>query len=220
MTQRTLNPRRWLVLAALLAFPLWARTEDSIPNPWAELTAVRDSLTAAGPTRAAFVQTYVPAGFSSGEREAGVLSLSLPRCLRWDYSEPYPKSFLVCDDTAHYWNPEDGTGRRYPVDREEEAGLDLVLLGVGELRERYQATGRATGEGQVEIVLTSLRESAELKEATLLVDSRAHRLLSLAYKDGEGNLTRFEISDYQPLPSGDAFSPPRDILWRDDEEAP
>jgi len=68
-------------------------------------------------------------------------------CLRWDYTAPYPKSFLICGGVLHAWNEEDKTGRRYRVDRKKEPGLDLRLLGVDELRERYLA-GAKTVEGR------------------------------------------------------------------------
>src|SRR3954471_2172584 len=73
-------------------------------DPWAALKTVRQSLVDAGPTGASFVQTYIPSGFSSGEKESGKLALALPDCLRWDYTAPYPKSFLICGGVLHAWN--------------------------------------------------------------------------------------------------------------------
>src|SRR5688572_24784344 len=107
--------RRTLTLALLgaLALPLAAAAND----PWEVLEGARRSLVEAGPTGASFNQTYVPAGFTSGERESGQLAFALPDCLRWDYLDPFPKSFLLCGGVAHQWNPEDGTGQRFEVDR-------------------------------------------------------------------------------------------------------
>ncbi len=74
-------------------------------DPWLTLERVRASLIEDGPAGAEFVQTYVPAGFSTGEEERGRLALALPDCLRWDYEEPYPKSFLLCGEEAFYLEP-------------------------------------------------------------------------------------------------------------------
>lgn len=178
------------------------------------LEGVRESLAAAGPTGARFVQDYVPAGFTSGERESGTLSLALPDCLRWDYLEPYPKGYLLCGSVAHQWNPEDGTGQRFRIDRKNEPGLDLLLLSVGDLRSRYRATRRKT-DGGIAVTLTPLRKVEELAEATLVVDPKTERLVEVSYRDREGNRTRFEISGYRRLPSRGQFTPPKQIRWEE-----
>lgn len=185
------------------------------PDPWSLLDGVRDSLVEAGPTGAKFTQTYIPAGFSSGEKEAGRLALHLPDCLRWDYDEPYPKSFLLCGGVAHSWNPQDKSGRRYRVDRQNEPGLDLLLLGVGDLKGRYQASTRAAEGGRVEIALSPKGKVNELTDATFIIDPAAHRIVQVSYHDREGNLTRFEIGGYQGLPRQGQFSPPSGINWED-----
>lgn len=212
-----------LVLAVPAVSPATGRPEAA--SAWNLLTSVRDSLTEAGPTRAEFLQSYVPAGFSTGEEERGILSLDLPDCLRWDYSEPYPKSFLLCGDTAWYWNPEDGEGRRYPVDRAEEPGLDLVLLGVDQLRQRYEierrggddrAGGDHGGGDGVTLELTPAEDSARLRSATLVVDPGTRRIVRLSYVDPEGNLTRFDLEAYRALDDDSVFEPPAGIEWVDE----
>jgi outer membrane lipoprotein-sorting protein len=198
-----------LSLLALLAAPAAAQGSD----PWALLESVRHSLVEAGPTGASFVQTYMPAGFSSGEKESGRLALALPDCLRWDYEDPYPKSFLLCGGLVHSWTPEDRTGRRYRVDRKNEPGLDLLLLGVDDLKKRYQAATRPAEGGRIEVALSPKGQVAELADASLTVDPASRRLVAVSYHDREGNLTRFEISGYQSLPRQGRFSPPSGIRW-------
>jgi outer membrane lipoprotein-sorting protein len=206
--------KRNLLLLALLA-PLPAAPAAAQSDPWALLESVRNSLVEAGPTGASFVQTYMPAGFSSGEKESGRLALALPDCLRWDYEEPYPKSFLLCGGLVHTWTPEDRTGRRYRVDRKNEPGLDLLLLGVDDLKKRYQATTRPAEGGRVEVALSPKGQMAELADASLTVDPATRRLVAVSYHDREGNLTRFEISGYQSLPRQGRFSPPSGIRWEE-----
>ena len=74
----------FLALALLLPGAVAAQEAD----PWTVLKNVRKSLVESGPTGAGFVQTYIPAGFTSGEKESGRLALHLPDCLRWDYTDP------------------------------------------------------------------------------------------------------------------------------------
>ena len=198
---------------ALAALPVVAQTTQEA-DPWTTLKNVRQSLVDAGPTGADFTQTFTAAGFSSGDKESGKLALSLPDCMRWDYTNPFPKSFLLCGGTVHAWNEGDASGHRYRVDRKNEPGLDLMLLGVDELKSRYQATARTVTDGKVEIALLPKRKDvAALTDATLTVDPQSKRVVAVSYHDREGNLTRFEITGYQDLPRQGSFSPPANVKW-------
>jgi outer membrane lipoprotein-sorting protein len=199
-------------MAALAALPAFGQDAD----PWATLKSVRQSLVDAGPTGASFVQTFTAAGFSAGDQESGQLALSLPDCMRWDYTKPFPKSFLLCGGTVHAWNEGDLTGHRYRVDRKNEPGLDLLLLGVDELKARYQATGKGIEGGKVQIALIPKRKDVgALTDATVTVDPASHRVVAIGYHDHEGNLTRFEITGYQDLSRQGGFSPPGNLKWVD-----
>ena len=203
-------------LALLTAFALLAAVPAAAQeaDPWAVLKKVRQSLAEAGPTGASFVQTFIAAGFSSGDQESGRIALSLPDCMRWDYLNPFPKSFLLCGGTVHAWNEGDQTGHRYRVDRKNEPGLDLLLLGVDELKERYRATAKTVEGGRIEIALSPKEKKlATLRDATLTVDPASQRVVAVSYHDSEGNLTKFEISGYQDLSRQGSFSPPANIRW-------
>lgn len=210
-----------VLLTALLPATLVSPSASAAePSPWQTLDDLRTVLVEAGPSRAEFTQTYVPAGFASGERERGAMSLALPECLRWDYEEPYAKTFLLCGDEARYWNPEDNSGRRYSVDREEEPGLDLLMLSVDTLRQRYRATQKVEDDGRVRVTLEPLTDVGSLAEATLTVAAGGQRLSGLTYRDREGNLTRFSMAAPTPLdaspgqPDG-VFAAPSGIRWQD-----
>lgn len=209
----------FLALLALGAFPALAQMPQTPQtpqeaDPWAVLKNVRQSLVEAGPTGASFVQTFTAAGFSSGDQESGRVALQLPDCMRWDYTNPFPKSFLLCGGTVHAWNEGDQSGRRYRVDRKNEPGLDLLLLGVDQLKERYRATATSILAGRIEIALSPKEKKlAELTDATLTVDPESQRVVAISYHDRDGNLTRFEITGYQDLSRQGSFSPPSNVRW-------
>jgi outer membrane lipoprotein-sorting protein len=187
-------------------------------DPWGWLSRVRHSLVEGGPTGASFSQTYIPAGFTSGEKESGSLSLHLPDCLRWDYLDPYPKGFLLCGDLVHAWNSEDHTGHRYHVDRKNEPGLDLLLLSVGDLKARYDAVTRSAPNGQVLIALSPKARQGQLADASLAIDPATLRIVEVTYHDREGNLTRFQIGSYAPLSRPGQFTPPDGIHWEEQQQ--
>lgn len=203
------------LLAAVAAFPLVSSAQDTA-TAWSVLDTARKSLAASGAERADFVQTYVPAGFSSGEEEAGRIAFRLPDCLRWDYAEPYPKSFLLCGEQVYSWNPEDRRGQTAPVDRQNQPGLDLLLLPIDELSGRYDARAEDQRDGRVAVHLeprAGMAGRTELTDATLVVDTRQDRLVEVSYQDREGNRTTFRISGYERLGDRTVFEPPRGIDW-------
>jgi outer membrane lipoprotein carrier protein len=191
------------------------RSPSAVSDPWSRIETLRKALAESGALAARFTQTYVPQGFSSGESESGTLYLALPDCLRWDYDEPYPKSFLLCGQDVYAWNRGEEVGRHSRVDARAEAGLDLLLLSVGELRTRYQASAGATAG---EISLLPLRAPASAPaQASLVLGDGGTRLSGLSYRDREGNLTHFTIGDYRPRSVGekDIFQPPAGVSWQD-----
>ena len=204
---RQIAPRTLLLLALLVATPVQAT------SPWELLVDLRQGLEEGGPITGRFLQTYIPAGFNEGDTESGHLSLWLPRCLRWNYEEPQAKSFLLCDREVYSWNPDEESGRRYRVEPEQEPGLDLLLVEVDQLKERYVASSERLDDGTYRISLTLPPDVEGQWSARIHLEPVARRVVGMEYTDGEGNLTRFEISDYQTLQHTALFNPPQDIQW-------
>ena len=209
-----------LLLATALAGPLAtapAAAAEAI-DPWKLLTELRQRLASEGAVATDFVQTYLPSGFTTGERESGQLALAVPDCLRWDYEEPFPKGFLVCGDLAYQWTPGEPTGLRIRIEARQQVGLDLFLLPVAALQERYNATAESR-DGAIEVELVPRSPALGLERAHLALDPGTLKPRWLAYSDLEANRTRFDFSAYRPLADREAFTPPGEIDWRD-QEAP
>lgn len=191
---------------------LLAAAPAAAQSPWELLDTLRDELQAAGPMTAPFTQTYIPAGFSEGDRESGQLAMWLPDCLRWSYEKPDAKHFLVCQGEVHYWNEGDSGGRRYQVRAEDEPGLDLLLLSVDALRERYVASSEKTADGGWKIRL-EMPPGRGGYHAEIRLDPSGKRIDGLEYTDAEGNLTRFTLGKATVLNHTALFKPPSDFRW-------
>jgi outer membrane lipoprotein-sorting protein len=202
------------LLAALVALAISAAPATAADSPWRVFEQLRGALQRTGPQTVRFTQTFLPAGFEQGETETGTLAISLPDCLRWDYGEPFPKSFLLCQDTVYYWNPGEVRGHRYPVENEEAPGLDFFLLTTDDLRLRYNATADQVDEG-LHVLLQPIRPTDDVVSLEVLLDAKAERVLRLAYQDAEGNSTRFELSDYRAGTEDGLFEPPPNIEWEE-----
>ena len=185
-------------------------------SPWELLESLRNDLQGSGPITSRFEQTYIPAGFSEGDMESGHLSIWLPDCLRWNYEKPMAKSFLLCGEEVYYWNEDESGGRHYEIEPEEEPGLDLLLVEVARLKERYVADSAKLADGTYEISL-ALPPGAERRfSAKIRLEPVSMRISGMEYTDDEGNLTRFEISGYQPLRHTALFQPPQDVEWTEE----
>ena len=209
------RPAILLVLALLVAGlpgPTTAESDDDAA--WRLLASVRDTL-AAQPWELDFVQTFVPAGFSSGESESGLAALELPDCLRWDYTEPFPRTFLVSGDTVYAWNEGERDGRRFDLGEEEARHLELLRLDLESLATRYRASVTEATDGVSAIRLEPLDEGGRIRDAILEIDSTLGHLLSLTYHDDEGNETRFALAGYRPAVQDGDFEPPPGIDWID-----
>jgi outer membrane lipoprotein carrier protein len=200
-----------LLLIAALAAP--AGGAETAGDPWQTLDRLRRELAAAGALQADFVQVYTPAGFTTGETESGRLELAMPDCLRWDYVEPYRKSFLVCGSRAWSWVENEPRGQRVTIDARREAGLDLLLLPAAELSQRYRARAESLGQGRTGLALEPLEPDSALVAANLEIEPGGGRPAALDYRDHEGDVTSFRFTNWRPLEDADVFSPPPGIEW-------
>jgi hypothetical protein len=198
-----------LLVAALAA---GARAADD-EGAWRHLERLRGELAAAGPLAAEFTQSYVPAGFESGDSESGTLAARLPDCLRWDYAPPEAKSFLVCGARAWSWVPGEPRGQRIAIDAAGERGLDLLLLPAAELARRYRASAHPTGDGGVELAFEPRASGSELLAANLTLEPGGSRPAALDWRDREGNVSSFRFRSWRPLAETDLFSPPAGVDW-------
>jgi outer membrane lipoprotein-sorting protein len=211
--------RRPLALLACLVALLVAAPFESAAgaaeaaDPWTLLAQTRERMHEAGPKLLSFTQTYLPTGFDRGEEESGHVALDLPKCVRWDYDNPYPKSFLLCGETLWSWNSGEPAGHVYDLDQ-AQPGLDLLLLATDELAQRYTATAQPAGAAtRVQLVPKAGAGTNVLRDAGILIDGDGH-LRELTYRDAEGNRTTFRFTERRALSDRTVFTPPTNVKWR------
>lgn len=198
-------------LGGVWAFPTLSAAQSEV-DPWSQLQTLKDNLDTEV-VAADFVQTFLPAGFSTGDEETGMLHLAVPDCLRWDYNLPYPKTYLICGQEAYTWNDGEPQGRRFVLESDSEPGLDFLRLRIENLKSRYSAEPEALDATLLKIVFTPLDPGHSLVQASVVLDMETHLLTHLTYEDLEGNRTRFDISNYRPISGPPPFDLPRNIEW-------
>ncbi len=202
----------WLILCGAGA--------ASANDAWNILADFRAALDRSGPLSAGFVQTFIPYGFKpeEGETERGRLAIDLPRCLRWDYSPPFEKCFLLCDRTVHQWSPGEPSGQRYRLSEQAAPGLDFFLLTTEELRRRYRAVLESDGGDRALLVLEPILPGTDVAEVRVVIDREQHRLRELTYSDAQQNENRFVIGDYRSGAAPDRFQPPTELVWEEPQD--
>ena len=203
--------RRQLALLASLALLVAVRAEGAA-DPWALLAQTRERMHQTGPRLLSFTQTYLPTGFDRGEEESGNVALDLPKCVRWDYDNPYPKSFLLCGETLWSWNSGEPAGQVYDLDQ-AQPGLDLLLLATDELAQRYTATAQPAGNATRVQLVPKAGGTNVLRDAAILIGQDGH-LRELTYRDAEGNRTTFRFTQRRALSDRAVFTPPNNVKWR------
>lgn len=211
---RSPRPLRAAALTVLLLGAGAGAGPARAADPWALLTQARQKMQQGGPQLWSFRQTYLPTGFDRGEEESGRVALDLPRCVRWDYDQPYPKSFLLCGERLWSWNPGEPVGHLYDLDA-GQPGLDLLLLDVDELDDRYDARAQPAG-GATRVQLTPKRAGGgALRDAAILVDAGG-RVRELTYRDAEGNRSTFRFQPTPAPPAAGHFTAPGGVKWERD----
>lgn len=215
-----------LAIPALLALPAAAAVApapaaaaSADETAWSALDRLRTTLEKRSPLTVDFKQSLVPEGFlpEDVDAEAGRLAIDLPRCLRWDYLGDFAKSFLLCDTEARYWNPGEPAGQIFTVNRDEDApGLDFFLRTTDELRTRYRAEARRERDSEIELVvidLDPLRPTDDVVDLEVRLDPGTGLMQQLSYRDVEGNLTTFVLTEYRGGAASGAFRPPEGMTW-------
>ena len=194
-----------------------AQNNDSTSqDAWQTLTSMRNAISHASRS-IPFEQTYVPAGFSSGDLETGVAAFDLPQCVRWDYLDPDPRSYLLCEDTVWTWNEGEDSGRRTQLESDDSGPFELWLAEVDDLKRRYDAEVKTINSDNVQIRVRPTRE-AGFDYAEIVLNGRDHLPLRFEYRDFEGNLTSFDFAEGRLLDAGDARFQPPALEWIDEQD--
>ncbi len=205
-----------LLLAAALPVLPAAPSPAVAQDAWGVLSEARSAFEQ-GAWTADFTQTYVPAGFSSGDSETGTVAIALPGSLRWDYQQPYPRTFLIVGTAAYSWNEGESAGRRGEVAERDRRHLDLLRLDLEALREHYAAALEAgaldDGTAVHRVAMTPQTEGDVIEGATLLFGVASGRLVGLEWSDVEGNATTFRFSGHRPVEDSSRFVPPAELDW-------
>jgi outer membrane lipoprotein carrier protein len=157
--------------------------------------------------KASFSESY--AGLGVERSEKGTLLLSKPGRMRWDYSSPPGKLFLLDGKYAWFFTPGDRQAQRIPAKELDDLRSPLrFLLGHTDLEKELTGLQVSNGPaGRMEVILTGQPKGQEKRVTrvalTIAADSGA--IVAIEIDETDGATTRFTFTDQQP----DAPVPPQ-----------
>lgn len=168
--------------------------------------------------RASFAEDYQGLGVERSER--GTLSLLKPGRMRWDYSSPAGKVFLLDGKFAWFYRSGDPQVQRLPAKELDDLRSPLrFLLGHTQLaKELDHMTLSAGPKGTY--ILTGQPKGQEARVAQLsLTVTASGTITAIDIEETDGAQTHFTFSGEQPdaaIPAGDFhFTPPPGVVVMD-----
>jgi outer membrane lipoprotein carrier protein len=158
-----------------------------------------------------FTQTYE--GMGMNRREAGVLLLKKPGRMRWTYSNPVGKLFVLDGHDGYFYSPGDTTAQRVPVKQLDDLRSPLRLL-LGHAKLAKELTGLAIDpDGNGVYTLTGIPRGLEKRVAMFSITATAEGVIqSMQVEETDGVRNTFVFSNEKPNAaapdSAFVFAPP------------
>ncbi len=164
--------------------------------------------------KADFVENYQGLGMS--RTESGVLYLRKPGRMRWAYTQPAGKVFVLDGKFAWFYSQGDPQVQRIPAKELDDLRSPLrFLLGHTELeKEMNHLTSAPAANGEFTLSGQPKGQENRILRLTLTVTAEG-AITGIEMQETDGALTRFIFSDQQPNAAIAAdvfrFTPPKGI---------
>jgi outer membrane lipoprotein carrier protein len=152
-------------------------------------------------------------GMGMDRRESGVLLLKKPGRMRWTYSKPAGKLFVLDGHTGYFYSPGDTTAQAVPVKELNDLRSPLrLLLGHAKLMKELRGLALApVGDGAYTV--TGIPRGLEKRVSAFSITATAQGVIqSMQIEETDGIRNTFHFSDEKPnVPAPDSifvFTPP------------
>lgn len=192
------------------ASPLWcarpAPVPPTTPNVAEICKQVDQHYNRLHSLRVQFTETYQ--GMGMKRVESGTLLLEKPGRMRWDYSKPAGKVFVIDQKYGYSYTPGDAQAERYPAKQLQDFRSPLRFL-LGHTRIEKELTDLTLIPEGAEYRLRGIPKGMERRvaEVTLTVTAQG-RIDALEWKETDGAITEFQLTNELPNPAlaADTFS--------------
>lgn len=171
--------------------------------------------------KAGFSESYT--GMGMDRTESGTLLLAKPGRMRWDYSSPVGKVFLLDGKYGWFYTPGAAQVQRVPAKQLDDLRSPLrFLLGHTELEKELSGLQASADPGNAaDAILTGQPKGADnrVSRVVLKVDAGSGAILALEIDETDGAVTRFAFTAQEPnapiAPATFRFTPPAGVPVQD-----
>jgi len=197
------HPRRGAALLLAALSPACILSQQKPPGAHELATRVNRHYDQLHSLKAAFTESY--AGMGVQRTESGELLLSKPGKMRWVYTSPPGKVFLLDGKYAWFYTPGDSQVQRIPAKELDDLRSPLrFLLGHTNLEKEMNGLTLAPA-GNGEFVLSGVPKGQENRVSNIsLTVTAAGVITAIEVKETDDATTKFIFSGEQP----DAAIPP------------
>ena len=144
-----------------------------------------------------FTQQYD--GMGMNRKEAGVLLLKKPGKMRWTYSQPAGKLFVLDGHDGYFYSPGDTEVQRVPVKKLDDMRSPLRLL-LGHAKLEQELTGLSIApQADGTYVLTGIPKNMEKRVAAFSVTATPQGVIqSIRVEETDGITNSFLFTDERP----------------------
>jgi len=144
-----------------------------------------------------FAQKYE--GMGMNRRESGVLLLRKPGKMRWTYSQPAGKLFILDGHDGYFYSPGDTEVQRVPVKKLDDMRSPLRLL-LGHTKLAKELTGLAIAPAANGVyTLSGIPKNMEKRVAAFSVTATAEGVIqSMRVEETDGITNTFVFTDERP----------------------
>jgi len=155
-----------------------------------------------------FTQTYQ--GMGMNRKEAGVLLLKKPGKMRWTYSQPTGKLFVLDGKYGYFYSPGDTEVQRVPIKKLDDMRSPLRLL-LGHAKLEQELTGlQAAPQADGTYLLTGIPKGLEKRVAGFSLAATADGVIrSMKVEETDGITNAFVFADEKP----NAAAPDSDFVF-------
>jgi outer membrane lipoprotein carrier protein len=206
--------RRGCVIATAALLSLSLRAQEKAPSAHDVAQRVDRHYNQLHSLRSGFVETYQ--GMGMKRTESGTLLLQKPGRMKWDYSSPPGKIFLLDGKYAWFYTAGDARVQRISAKKLDDLRSPLrFLLGHTELeKEMSNLTMTAAPNGSYTLTGQPKGQEDRVKKLALTVSADGV-ITAIGLEETNGALTHFTFSDEQTNvavpPATFKFTPPSGV---------
>ena len=155
-----------------------------------------------------FTQKYE--GMGMNRKEAGLLLLKKPGKMRWTYTQPQGKLFVLDGKYGYFYSPGDTEVQRVPVKKLDDMRSPLALL-LGHAKLEQELTGLAIApQADGAYVLTGIPKGLEKRVAAFSVTATADGVIrAMKVEETDGITNAFVFTDEK----ADAAAPDAEFVF-------